>query len=123
MRIGGVVLDAKVDYLRARGVTTYRDANRNEENPLRLFLKPQDPNYIDLWVTGYYTAAELASEAKSGPIKPVFMLQEIPLYLACSPRTAKATLQKFSSALEAMKKDGTFQRIEAELDKLVSTKK
>lgn len=123
LRIGGVVLDAKVDYLRARGVTTYRDANRDEDNPSRLFLKPQDPNYIDLWVTGYYTAAELAKKAKSGPVKPVFLLQEIPLYLACSPRTAKATLQKFSAALEAMKKDGTLQRIEAELEKQVAAKK
>jgi polar amino acid transport system substrate-binding protein len=122
LKIGGVVLDAKVDYLRTKGVTTYRDANRDEENPSRLYLKPQDPNYIDLWVTGYFSASELAKKAKVGPVKPVFVLQEIPLYLACSPRTPKATIQKLSAALEAMRKDGTYKRLESELEKVATTK-
>ena len=52
-----------------------------------LFLPKDDPNRIDLWVTGYYGAREVARAAKAADIKLVFVVRDIPLYLACSPQT------------------------------------
>ena len=45
LKIGGIVQDAKVEYLKSRGVTNIREVLRDEQNPPRLFLKREDPNY------------------------------------------------------------------------------
>ena len=119
-KIGGVVTDAKIDYLKSIAVTNIKEVLRDEMNPPRLFLKPQDPNYIDLWVTGYYAASAIASAAKAGPIKLVYVLREQPLWLACSPRTSKETVKKLADAMAAMKKDGTQKRLVDAMEKRVT---
>jgi len=111
LKIGGVALDAKVEFLKSRAITNFREVVRDEQNPPRLFLKPTDPNYIDLWVTGYYSGNEIAQKAKAGPVKMVYMFRETPLWLACSPRTDKASIRKLTDALAAMDKDGSRKRI------------
>ena len=119
-KIGGIVLDAKVEYLKSRAVTNIREVVRDEQNPPRLFLKPDDPNYIDLWVTSYYSGNDIARQAKAGPVKPVYVLREQPLWLACSPRTDKATVKKLADALASMNKDGSRKRMLSELEKRVT---
>lgn len=111
LKIGGVVQDAKIEYLKSNAVTNIREVLRDEQNPPRLFLKREDPNYIDLWITSYYSGMQTAKTAKAGPVKVVYVLREAPLWLACSPRTAKADITKLSTALASMNKDGTRRRL------------
>jgi polar amino acid transport system substrate-binding protein len=106
LKIGGVESDAKVDYLMTKGVTNFRLYGSDAQIPPKLLLKKDDPNYIDLWVTGYFSAKSVAAAAKVKDIKMVFIVREEELYLACSPRTAKADVKKLSDALAAMVKEG-----------------
>ena len=48
-RIGGVVFDAKVEYLKENGVPNIKQVVEDALNPPRLFLAADDPNRIDLW--------------------------------------------------------------------------
>lgn len=117
LKIGGIVQDAKVEYLKSNAVTNIREVVRDEENPPRLFLKPDDPKYIDLWVTSYYAGTDIAAKAKAGPVKVVYVLREQPLWLACSPRTGKDVVKKLAEARAAMDKDGSYKRILQEYEK------
>ena len=63
-RIAGVANDAKVDYLKENGVTNIKLATEDRQNPARLLLPKDDPNHVDLWVTGYYGARDVARAAK-----------------------------------------------------------
>ena len=119
-KIGGVATDAKVEMLRNSAVTNVLEVVRDEMNPPRLFLKQDDPNRIDLWVTGYYSAGTVAAAAKAGPIKLVYVLREQALWLACSPRTGKDVVKKLSDAITAMKKDGTHKRLIDAMEKTVA---
>ncbi|MFO1398224.1 MAG: transporter substrate-binding domain-containing protein [Burkholderiales bacterium] len=109
-RIGGVANDAKVDYLRENGLTNFRLVADDRQNPPRLFLPADHPDHIDLWVTGYFGAASVARAAKSGDVKLVFVARDIPLYLACSPQTAPATVRALSDAVEQMRTEGVLAR-------------
>ncbi len=111
LKIGGVYADAKVEFLKANAVTNIKEVRRDEQNPPRLFLQPEDPDRIDLWVTGYYAAPRVASVAKAGAVKLVYVLHEEPLWLACSPLTGKDTVRKLTDALVSMRNDGSVKRI------------
>ena len=111
LKIGGVVADAKVEFLKSNAVTNIKEVKRDAQNPPRLFLKPDDPDRIDLWVTGYYAAPRVASMAKAGAVKLVYVLHEEPLWLACSPLTGKDTVRKLAETLASMHKDGSVKRI------------
>lgn len=119
-KIGGVAADAKLEFLRSNAITNIREVVRDDQNPPRLFLKPDHPNYIDLWVTGYYSAGDIAAAAKAGPIKFVRLIREQPLWLACSPRTTKEQVKKLSDALESIQKDGTQKRLIDAIEKRVA---
>ena len=117
LKIGGVVQDAKLEFLRSYAVTNIREVLRDEENPSRLFLKPDDPKYIDLWVTSYYAGADIAAKAKAGAVKMVYVLREQPLWLACSPRTDREVVKKLAAARASMEKDGSHKRIVSAYEK------
>ncbi len=106
LKIGGIESDAKVEYLMTKGVTNFRLYASDAQIPPRLMLKKDDPNHIDLWVTGVFSAKSVAAAAKVKNLKQVFVVREEDLYLACSPRTAKADVKKLADALAAMVKDG-----------------
>ena len=89
-------------------------------NPPRLYLKPGDPNHIDLWITGYYSAGDIATAAKAGPVKLVRVIREQPLWLACSPRTSKEQVKKLADALASMQKDGSHKRSIDAMEKRVA---
>ena len=122
LKIGGVAVDAKIEFLKSRAITNIREVVRDEQNPPRLFLKPEDPNYIDLWVTGYYSGNEIAHKAGTGPVKMVYMFREAPLWLACSPRTDKGDIKKLTDALAAMNRDGSRKRIIDAIEQRVVTR-
>jgi polar amino acid transport system substrate-binding protein len=110
-KIGGVTADSKVEFLRANAVTNIKEVPQDQMNPPRLFLKANDPNYIDLWITGHYAAAAIAAKAKAGAVRLVYVVRQEPLWLACSPRTARETVKQLATALDSMQKDGSQQRI------------
>jgi polar amino acid transport system substrate-binding protein len=116
-RIGGVVNDVKVEYLRENGITNIRQVTEDRMNPPRLFLPTDDRNRIDLWVTGFFGEREVAKAAKVGDIKLVFILREIPLYLACSPQTSPALVRALSAAVEKMRAEGVLTRLGAAYEK------
>lgn len=110
-RVGGVTNDAKLDYLARHAVTGIRSVPRDALNPPRLLLPHGDPGHIDLWITSAYTARRTAREAGVTDIKPVFMAQEVPLFIACNPAVPRPVVKAMSEALEAMRRDGTLNRI------------
>jgi polar amino acid transport system substrate-binding protein len=110
-RIGGVARDAKVEFLRERGVTNVVEEQEDRHNPAKLTLNRKEPLKIDLWITSVASAKKVAAQAKVPDLKLVLVVNEAESYLACSPRTNPATLKSLAAALESMKKDGTYARI------------
>lgn len=116
-RIGGVVSDAKIEYLRENAITNIKAVPEDRLNPPRLLLASDDPNRIDLWITGLYAARDVARAAGVPNVKLVFVAREIPVYLACSPQTTADTLKALSDAFEQIKAEGIPERINAVYDK------
>lgn len=116
-RIGVVIRDAKADFLRENGVTNLRFAREDRDNPPRLLLPADNPDHIDLWISGVYSAREIARAAKVTDLKRVYVAAERPLYLACNPQTDRALVKALADALEALRADGTVARINASYEK------
>ena len=116
-RIGAVVNDAKADYLKEGGVTNVKSVVDDRQNPPRLFLPKDDPNRIDLWVTGYYGAHQVARGAKVSDLKLVFVVREIPLYLACSPQTSPTVIKALTEALDKIRAEGLPEKLTAAYEK------
>ena len=95
-------------------VRAFRD---DAQNAQRLFLARDNPDHIDLWITDLHSARAVAKAAKVTDIKLVFIAGEQPLFLACSPRTEPKVVQALNLALDAMKADGSLNRITAAYEK------
>lgn len=116
-RIGTVARDTKNDFLRENAVTDLHPVRDDAQNPPRLLLPREHPEYIDLWITGLHSGRELARAAKVAAIKVVFIANEEPLFLACNPQTDRKIVAALAAALEGMQADGAFKRITADYDK------
>ena len=68
-------------------------------------------------MTGYYGARDVAKSAKVSDIKLVFIVREIPLYLACSPQTSPAIVKAMTEAMEKMQAEGLPARLAAPYEK------
>jgi polar amino acid transport system substrate-binding protein len=110
-RIGGVERDAKTEYLKEQGVTNIVEERDNSRNPPKLTLNRKEGQKIDLWITSVADAKRVAAQAKVPGVKLVLQVREEESYLACSPRTLPATLKALQSALDSMKKDGSYEKI------------
>jgi polar amino acid transport system substrate-binding protein len=110
-RIGGVERDAKTEYLKEQGVTNIVEERDNKLNPPKLTLNRKEGQKIDLWITSVADAKRVAAQAKVPGVKLVLQVREEESYLACSPRTAPATLKALQAALDSMKKDGSYEKI------------
>ncbi|MDH5264702.1 MAG: hypothetical protein OEX21_08140 [Betaproteobacteria bacterium] len=97
-RIGGVKSDAKVDFMRDEGASSIREAEKDSDNPGRLAGPRDAPDAIDLWVTSQHTARVVAAAAGVKEIREVLVVQRQDLFLACNPRTDKATLDRLDAA-------------------------
>lgn len=97
-KVGAVKNDAKVDFLRAEGVSSIKEVDNDAENPPRLAKPKDDAGYIDLWITTAATAKETAAKAGVKEIKEVLVVRKESLFLACNPRSDKATLAKLDAA-------------------------
>lgn len=116
-RIGTVIRDAKNDFLRENGINELRPVREDALNPPRLFVPRDNPDYIDLWITGLYSGRDIAKAAKVPELKVVLIASEQPLFLACNPQTDRNLVKALSDALDAMKADGSYRRITAEYEK------
>lgn len=116
-RIGTLARDSKNDFLRENAVNDLHPVREDALNPPRLLLPRDHPDRIDLWITGLYSGRELARAAKVTAIKVVFIANEQPLFLACSPQTDRKIVSALTEALETMKADGAFKRITADYEK------
>jgi polar amino acid transport system substrate-binding protein len=116
-RIGTMLRDAKNDFLRENAVNELRPVRDDALNPPRLFLSRENPEYIDLWITGLYSGREIAKAAKLPELKLVYIASEQPMFLACNPQTDRKVVNALADALESMKSDGSFKRITAEYEK------
>ncbi|MGH8634661.1 MAG: substrate-binding periplasmic protein [Burkholderiales bacterium] len=110
-RIGGVARDAKTEFLKQWGVTNIFEVGDDKLNPGKLTLNRKETGKIDLWITSAASAKKIAERAKVPGVKLVYLVREEDSYLACSPRTAPATLQALADALDGMKKDGSYAKI------------
>jgi polar amino acid transport system substrate-binding protein len=110
-RIGGVERDAKIEYLRQQGVTNIVEERDNRRNPPNLTLNRKEAQKIDLWITSIADAKRVAAQAKVPGVKLVLQVREEESYLACSPRTAPATLKALQDAVDSMQKDGSYEKI------------
>jgi polar amino acid transport system substrate-binding protein len=110
-RVGGVERDAKTEYLKQNGVTNVVEVKDDKLNPAKLTLNRKEAQKIDLWITSVANAKQVAAQSKVTDIKLVFVGREVESFLACSPRTAPATLKALADALDTMKKDGSYDKI------------
>jgi polar amino acid transport system substrate-binding protein len=116
-RIGTVIRDAKNDFLRENAVTDLRPVREDGLNPPRLFLPRDDPDHIDLWITGLYSGRDTAKAAKVPELKLVLVASEQPMFLACNPQTDRKIVKALADALDSMKADGSFKRITSDYEK------
>jgi hypothetical protein len=68
-------------------------------------------------MTGYYGEREVARAAKASDLKLVFIVREIPLYLACSPQTSPAVVKALSEGVEEMRAEGVLAKLAATYEK------
>jgi len=105
-RIGGVLMDGKVTYLKSLGFATIDAVNDDTLNVAKLMA-----GRIDLWVAGLYKGKELVGQSGAKNIKPVFALREVEYYLACSPKTSDATVQALTNELQVLQKEGFLKSV------------
>ena len=105
-RIGTYNGDARDLYLRARGFDV-DPAPNDLLNPRKLMA-----NRIDLWAASIRRGSvAVARMGYEGKIVPVLVFNSVRVYLACNPAVPDALTARLDTALEAMTRDGTLQRI------------
>lgn len=108
----GVVGDARARYLRQRGFNNLVEVEKDADNPIKLTLDQKKEGSIDLWVTQGFMASEIARKAGAPQVKEVFpgiMSQEY--WLACNLQMPKETVRSLSEALDGIRKDGTYRKL------------
>jgi polar amino acid transport system substrate-binding protein len=121
-RVGVLKGDAKERFLQDVAVTFIVPVADDALNPPKLSLNRTEPDKIDLWVTGYYAAANIAAKTGVKDIVPVWTFQTSDNYLACNPGLAQATVDKLQRALDAMKRDGAHAAIVARYEAKIKSK-
>lgn len=107
LRIGTYIGDARDSFLRSQGFAT--DAVSNDLlNPPKLLQ-----GRIDLWAAGLRTGSDaLAIGGWDTQIVPVFVFNQIKVYLACNPSVPDALVKRLNAEFETIERDGTGRAIE-----------
>lgn len=102
--------DVRHAYLLEKGFTNVSPVNLEIQNPQKLLL-----GRIDLWMTSNLNFIAKSNEAgiSMSEFTKVLDLQQSYLYVALSKETPDETVTKWQSALDAMKKDGTYKDLMA----------
>lgn len=107
--IGTYKDDAQEQFLKSKGFTNLVSATQEIHNPPKLML-----GIIDLWVADDIGAAYYTSKRAGIPVdkfKQLIQINSGVNYLAFSPHTSDADIQQWQKTLDALKADGTYQRI------------
>ena len=118
LRIGTYNGDARDEFLRARGFDV-DGAPDNAANPKKLML-----DRIDLWAVGVRNndLSALAQFGAPEQLVPVLTFHRVKVYLACNPSVPDAMVERMNATLDAMRKDGTFARLEKKYEQWQSHK-
>lgn len=118
LRIGTYNGDARDEFLRARGFDV-DPAQNDASNPKKLLL-----GRIDLWAVGVRNndISALAQFAAPEQLVPVLVFHRVKVYLACNPSVPDAMVERMNGALDAMRKDGSFARLEKKYEQWQSRK-
>jgi polar amino acid transport system substrate-binding protein len=108
LRIGTYHGDARDEFLRARGFNV-EPVQNDASNPKKLLL-----NRIDLWAVALRAGASLPAELSGdkGEIIPLLTFHRVKVYLACNPSVPDALVDRMNATLDAMRRDGTFARVD-----------
>jgi len=77
---------------------------------IELNIKKLESRRIDLWATGTLMGPYLARQERL-KIKPVLLLRESEVSLACNLSVSDETIVKLNAALEGLRRDGTIEKI------------
>ncbi len=106
--IGVVKEDARHQFLKQNAVTNVVTCNTDAEC-LRLLLD----NKTDLWFGSSVNAPSVAAKAGVSPLSftKVYTVRTVPMYIAFSKDTPDHVITEWQEALDALKKDGTYDAI------------
>lgn len=118
LRIGTYNGDARDEFLRARGFDV-DPAQSDASNPKKLLL-----GRIDLWAVGVRNNDLSALAQFAGPeqLVPVLVFHRVKVYLACNRSVPDAMIERMNSALDGMRKDGSFTRLEKKYEQWQAVK-
>ena len=107
-RIGTYHKDAKEQYLQAQGFRNLVSTNRNLSNIRHLL-----DGSIDLWVSSDFNMPYQARQAGVDPdnLELVYPFKKVINYIAFSTQTPDALVDKWQQTLDAIKQDGTYERL------------
>jgi polar amino acid transport system substrate-binding protein len=107
-RIGTYHKDAKEQYLLAQGFRNLVSANKNLSNIRHLM-----DGSIDLWISSDFNMPFLAHQAGIEPdkLELVFAFKKVRNYIAFSVQTPDALVNQWQRTLDAIKHDGTYDRL------------
>lgn len=107
-RIGTYHKDAKEQYLQAKGFDNLLSANKNLSNIRHLL-----DGSIDLWVSSDFNMPYLVQQAGVAPdtLELVFAFEKVQNYIAFSIQTPDSMVHRWQQALDAIKHDGTYDRL------------
>ena len=106
--VGGYNGDAAAEYLAAQGFAKLQLASNDRANAKKL-----DAGRIELWATGEYLGPYLANLEKAPAPKAVFTFRETQMSLAFNKDTPDELIDKLNATLEAMRKDGVIDALNA----------
>jgi polar amino acid transport system substrate-binding protein len=107
-RIGTYHKDAKEQYLQAQGFRNLVSTNKNLSNIRHLM-----DGSIDLWISSDFNMPFLAQQAgvKPDKLELVFAFKKVWNYIAFSVQTPAALVDQWQQSLDAIKRDGTYDRL------------
>ncbi|MBN1932440.1 MAG: transporter substrate-binding domain-containing protein [Desulfobacterales bacterium] len=107
-RIGTYHNDAKEQYLLEKGFTNLVCTNKNTANVKHLIQ-----GGIDLWVSSDFNMHSIAYQAKVNPaeLELVYPLCTVQNYIAFSIQTPDEIVKQWQETLDAIKKDGFYQKL------------
>ncbi len=107
-RIGTYLADAEETLLKEAGFENLESVGDDFLNPKKLLM-----GRIELWIAGDLEGIYKAKKAGLGSndIEIVYEIKTKEYYIAFSKTTPNAEIQKWQAALDAMRQDGTYQKI------------
>ncbi|MCL6414119.1 ABC transporter substrate-binding protein [Aestuariirhabdus sp. Z084] len=103
--VGGYKGDALTEYLLEQGLEIKQAASDN------LNARKLAAGKIDLWAANSFSGRFLATQENVKGIKQVLTFDKVDLYLGLNKSTPDEVVAKLQSAVDAMHKDGTIQKI------------